>query len=300
MGIGECFSLDISVFYSIPNDIFTSDYFDCSKFENRTKLRNGFFWSEMSCQNCYLGFNPCSTRAVKKILTRPFEFWTLSEIKNSAQRKVKREDWTGRKREKVGQLSPSTETGAIPGWAMVDSTHLIKQSMTGSSRQAVVVPKNVPETSHSNVRHRSFNYGRLLIEEASVLTHVSLFWRRRFTKTARKSLKMSLLDLCRSRAISDLSLKKIPSITGVWLFPFPLPLQRQTDHIFKPFIPICFQNWEKARKAWNYWLGRKWSMLEGLPSGSFQNLNISLAARFDWNGLDFYSEYLIIIGSQVD
>ena len=34
---------------------------------------------------------------------------------------VKREDWTGRGREKVGQLSPSTETGAAQGWAMVDS-----------------------------------------------------------------------------------------------------------------------------------------------------------------------------------
>ena len=41
--------------------------------------------------------------------------------KNSAHSKMKREDWTGTKKEKVGQLCPSTETGVVQGWAMVDS-----------------------------------------------------------------------------------------------------------------------------------------------------------------------------------
>ena len=54
-------------------------------------------------------------------LPPPLAFWTLNEIKNSAHSKGKREDWTGGNREKVGQLCPSTETGAVQGWAMVDS-----------------------------------------------------------------------------------------------------------------------------------------------------------------------------------
>ena len=49
-----------------------------------------------------------------EIIDTSLAFWTLGEIKNSAHSKVKREDWTGRKREKVGQLCPSTET-AIQG-----------------------------------------------------------------------------------------------------------------------------------------------------------------------------------------
>ena len=63
-----------------------------------------------------------------EIIDTPLVFWTLGEIKNSAHSKVKREDWTGGKREKVGQLCPSTETGA----AMVDSScqlNLFNQSI---------------------------------------------------------------------------------------------------------------------------------------------------------------------------
>ena len=56
-----------------------------------------------------------------EIIDTPLAFWTLGEIKTSVHSKVKREDWTGRKREKVGQLWPSTERGAVQGWAMVDS-----------------------------------------------------------------------------------------------------------------------------------------------------------------------------------
>ena len=39
-----------------------------------------------------------------EIIDIPLAFWTLDEIKSSAHSKVKREDWTGGKREKVGQL----------------------------------------------------------------------------------------------------------------------------------------------------------------------------------------------------
>ena len=48
-----------------------------------------------------------------EIIDTPLAFSTLGEVKSSARSKVKREDCTGRKREKVGQLCPSTETRAI-------------------------------------------------------------------------------------------------------------------------------------------------------------------------------------------
>ena len=51
----------------------------------------------------------------------PVTFWTLDEIKNSSHGKGKREDLTGRKREKVGQLCPNTERGAVQGWTRVAS-----------------------------------------------------------------------------------------------------------------------------------------------------------------------------------
>ena len=62
----------------------------------------------------------------------------------SAHSKVKREDWTGGKREKVGQLCPSMGTGAVQGWAMVNCTHAIKQSTTASWRKTIVLLKNKP------------------------------------------------------------------------------------------------------------------------------------------------------------
>ena len=54
-----------------------------------------------------------NTRATKKLLTPPFAFWTPDEPKNSAHSKVRREDWNGRKRDKLGQLCASTEIRSI-------------------------------------------------------------------------------------------------------------------------------------------------------------------------------------------
>ena len=65
-------------------------------------------------------------------------------------------------KEKLGQMCPGTGDGRFRAglWltAGANCTHLIKQSMTASSRQATVVPENVPESDHSNVRYPSFNY----------------------------------------------------------------------------------------------------------------------------------------------
>ena len=63
----------------------------------------------------------CVTRATLKLLTRP-GVWDTGWNENILLiAKVKREDWTGRKREKVGQLCPSTEAGAVQGWATAGS-----------------------------------------------------------------------------------------------------------------------------------------------------------------------------------
>ena len=79
-----------------------------------------------------------------EIIDTQLVFWTLDEIKKSAHSKVKREDWFGKKREKVGQLCPSMETGTVQGKAGVSCTHLINQSMTASSHKAIVLPKTFP------------------------------------------------------------------------------------------------------------------------------------------------------------
>ena len=55
------------------------------------------------------GKRPMITRATRKSLA----FWTVDETKNSAHGKLKRKDWTGKKREKVGQVCPSTQTRPI-------------------------------------------------------------------------------------------------------------------------------------------------------------------------------------------
>ena len=96
-----------------------------------------------------------------EIIDTPLAFWTLGEIKTSARSKGKREDWTGREREKVGQLCPSTETGAVQGGAMVNFTYLIKQSMTASSRKAIVLPKNVPEMDPTSNRYSSLSQPKI-------------------------------------------------------------------------------------------------------------------------------------------
>ena len=82
-----------------------------------------------------------------EIIDTPLAFWTLDELKNSAHSKAKRKDWTGTKREKVGQLWSSTETGTVQGWAMVDSwcqLYPFNQAINdASSRKVIVLPKNI-------------------------------------------------------------------------------------------------------------------------------------------------------------
>ena len=63
--------------------------------------------------------------------------------------------------------------------ARVDCTHLINQSMTASSRTAMVLPKNVTESSRANGRCPSLDYPKSRIELASFLAIITQFWRIR-------------------------------------------------------------------------------------------------------------------------
>ena len=74
-----------------------------------------------SSPNCGLSVTFSKYEGHSETIDTSLAFWTLDEIKNSAYSTVKREDWTGREKEKVGQLCPGTETGAVESWAMVDS-----------------------------------------------------------------------------------------------------------------------------------------------------------------------------------
>ena len=122
-----------------------------------------------------------------EIIVTPLAFWTLDEIKHSAHSKMKREDWTGRKREKVGQLlavskhGDKSDSGLGYGreHAGVNCTHLINQSMTASSRKATVLQKKVHELDPTNTKYSALNYPRSRIEMASVLAIMIQFWRIR-------------------------------------------------------------------------------------------------------------------------
>ena len=62
------------------------------------------------------------TRRHSEIIGTPLAFWTLGEKwKILLTAKLRGKTELVEKREKVGQLCPSTETGAVQGRAMVDS-----------------------------------------------------------------------------------------------------------------------------------------------------------------------------------
>ena len=88
------------------------------------------------------------------LLTLP---WRWQKKKKPAYGKVKREDWNGRKREKIGQMCSSTETrGCWTGlWSKsgVNCTALIKQSITEWSLKDSSIPKNVPTLDPTNSRY---------------------------------------------------------------------------------------------------------------------------------------------------
>ena len=66
-----------------------------------------------------LSFMLCNVLSNCWVVICVLVFWIPDETKNLAHGKVKREDWTGGKREKVNQLCPSTETRVIKYWVIV-------------------------------------------------------------------------------------------------------------------------------------------------------------------------------------
>ena len=101
----------------------------------------------------------------------PLAFWTLGKIKNSAHSKVKREEWNSRSREKVGQRCQRRrrEWFRTGPWLVPTEPILINQSMTASSRKAIVLLENVTELDPTNSRYPSLNYPKSRVELASFL-----------------------------------------------------------------------------------------------------------------------------------
>ena len=108
-----------------------------------------------------------NTRVALKPLTPPLGFWTLDEIKHSVHGKVKREVWTGEKGEKVGQLCPSTETGAVQGWAMVDSWY-----------QLLSFNQSINQWLHHHVKQWSYQKTLLdgILPTADILHWITQDW----------------------------------------------------------------------------------------------------------------------------
>ena len=70
-----------------------------------------------------------NTRVTLILLTPPCRFGHWAKQKILLIEKWRGKTETGRKREKVGQLCPSTKTEAAQGWAMINCTHLLNQSI---------------------------------------------------------------------------------------------------------------------------------------------------------------------------
>ena len=102
-------------------------YTDCEKWREK---KGG---SPVKFSGCLIFFPPKSLSADKiiresctyeghsEITDTPLAFRPLDETKNFAVSKGKREDWKCLEKEKVVRLCSSTETGAVQGWAMVES-----------------------------------------------------------------------------------------------------------------------------------------------------------------------------------
>ena len=103
---------------------------------------------------------------------------------------------------------------------------------------------------------------------------------------------MSHFDLRRFKAIPDL-LSKIffyKSTAFHYFFPYFNLI------IYPPAILPSSQNWEKARREWQFWLEGKLMMVWGRRWDSFQKLTFFLCSGLGSNGLKknspFHSEEL--------
>ena len=177
---------------------------------------------------------------------------------------MKRADWTGRKREKVGQLCPCTETGAVQGWAMVNCTHSINQSMTASLRRNSSVQKSVPYIS-------GFRLFLLLLQ----LNHLSLSYSPLSSKLRQSTQGMAVLT---RRQVDDgarATLRFLPNVAFFLLFrswlkppppqgPSPNAKGKKSfflNQLIKRIFTWLHRGEEKRRRlpnkfllGWNVWL----------------------------------------------
>ena len=147
--------------------------------------------------------------------------------------------------------------------------------MTASSCKAIVLPQNVPELDPTNGEWPPLNYPKSRIGLASVLAVITSFWRISCTGTGRKSLKMNHCDPRRFKAIPDLpSTIFFYTSTAFDYFFFYFNLI-----IHPPAILPCSQNWEKARREWQFWLEGKLMMVWGRRWGSLSKVDFFLFFR---------------------
>ena len=97
-----------------------------------------------------------------------------------------------------------------------------------------------------------------------------------------KSLKMSHFDLRRFKATPDL-----PSRFFFYtLAAFDYFFSYFSLIICPPAILPSSQNWEKARREWQFWLEGKFIMVEGRRWGSFRRLSFFLSSGLGSKGLE--------------
>ena len=104
-------------------------------------LKNTYMWHSVIQGSFWNFWHPSLT------------FWTLDEMRNFPHSILKREGWTSREREKVGQLCPGTETGVVQGWAMVESRYQL-HSFNQSINDWIITSSN----SRTNKRYRLGSY----------------------------------------------------------------------------------------------------------------------------------------------
>ena len=186
----------------------------------------------------------------------------MSEIKHTAQSKGKRKielvkkernwvSWAQARRQDRFRAGPWSAAGA-------NCTHLITQSMTASWGKAIVLPERVVESDHTNSRCPSLHYPKSRIGLVAVLAIVTSFWRIRCIGNRKEESENESFWSASVQSHSWLAFEKFFSIHWRLSTISSLTLTQSSIHL--PFSPSS-QNWEKARREWQFWLEGKLIMV---------------------------------------
>ena len=93
---------------------------------------------------------------------------------------------------------------------------------------------------------------------------------------------MTHFDLCRFKAIPDWPLRNFYYMLAAFNYFFSY----SDLIIYPPALFPCSQNWDKARREWQFWLEGKWMMVWGRRWGSCQELTFFFSFGLGWNGLE--------------